>query len=60
MDNKIINISAVALVAAALKTLKEKMVFFGGAVLSVYIDDPAADKVRSTDDRCNNLILKNA
>lgn len=50
MANDIINISAIAKIAAALKNLREKMVFVGGAVLSLYIDDPAADEVRPTDD----------
>ncbi len=50
MANDLISISAVAQVAAALKNLKEKMVFVGGAVLSLYTDDPAVDEVRPTDD----------
>ncbi len=37
-------------VAAALKELKEDMVFVGGAVISLYTDDPAADEIRPTQD----------
>lgn len=50
MENKTINIQLVAKVAKALGTLNEKIVFVGGAVVSVYADDPAADEVRPTDD----------
>lgn len=45
-----INISVVAEVAAALKEVKEEMVFVGGAVVSLYTDDPAADEIRPTQD----------
>ena len=37
-------------VAAALGDLKENMVFVGGAVVSLYTDDPAADEIRPTQD----------
>ena len=50
MENKVINLSVVAEVAAALKSLKDKMVFVGGAVISLYTDDPAADEIRPTSD----------
>lgn len=50
MENKVINISVVAEVAAALKEVKEEMVFVGGAVVSLYTDDPAADEIRPTQD----------
>ena len=50
MENKTINIAIVAQVAAALKELKDKMVFVGGAVVSLYTDDPAADEIRPTGD----------
>ncbi|HRH07534.1 MAG TPA: nucleotidyl transferase AbiEii/AbiGii toxin family protein [Bacteroidia bacterium] len=36
--------------AKSLGDLNEKIVFVGGAVVSVYADDPAADEVRPTDD----------
>ncbi len=47
MENKVINIQ---LVAKALGEINEQVVFVGGAVVSVYADDPAADEVRPTDD----------
>lgn len=50
MENRTINIAVVAEVAAALKELKEQMVFVGGAVVSLYTDDPAADEIRPTAD----------
>ncbi len=50
MENKIINISTVAKVAKGLKSLKDKMIFVGGAVISLYTDDIAADEIRPTYD----------
>lgn len=50
MENRIINIAVVAEVAAALKTIEEQVVFVGGAVVSLYTDDPAADEIRPTQD----------
>ncbi|ASB49423.1 nucleotidyl transferase AbiEii/AbiGii toxin family protein [Alkalitalea saponilacus] len=50
MENKTINIAVVAEIAAALKDLKENMVFVGGAVVSLYTDDPAAEEIRPTQD----------
>ncbi len=50
MENKTINIAVVAEVAAALKPIKEEIVFVGGAVISLYTDDPAADEIRPTQD----------
>lgn len=50
MENKVINIKIVAQVAHALQELKDKMVFVGGAVISLYTDDPAADELRPTAD----------
>jgi predicted nucleotidyltransferase len=50
MENKTINLALVAKVAQALGALNEKVIFVGGAVVSVYADDPAADLVRPTDD----------
>jgi hypothetical protein len=43
MENKVINIKIVAQVARALKELKDQMVFIGGAVISLYADDPSAE-----------------
>lgn len=50
MKNRTINIGVVAEVAEALGTIKNKMVFVGGAVVSLYADDPAADEIRPTHD----------
>lgn len=50
MENRTINIAVVAEVAEALKELNEKVVFVGGAVVSLYTDDPAADEIRPTGD----------
>lgn len=50
MENKVINIATVAEVAKALLEIKETMVFVGGAVISLYTDDPAADEIRPTKD----------
>lgn len=50
MENRTINIGVVAEVAEALKDIKQDMVFVGGAVVSLYTDDPAADEIRPTQD----------
>jgi predicted nucleotidyltransferase len=50
LENKIINIGIVAEVAEALGELKKDIVFVGGAVVSLYTDDPAADEIRPTKD----------
>ena len=50
MENRAINIGVVAEVARALKDFKDQMVFVGGAVISMYTDDPAADEIRPTAD----------
>jgi len=50
MENKVINIKIVAQVARALEELKDQMVFIGGAVISLYADDPSADEIRPTAD----------
>jgi hypothetical protein len=58
MENRVINIATVAEVAVALQELKDQMVFIGGAVVSVYTDDPSADEIRQTSyvDLTNNLL----
>lgn len=38
------------MVAEALQEIKEEMVFVGGAVISLYTNDPAADEIRPTQD----------
>lgn len=50
MENRTINIAVVAEVAEALQDIKDQMVFVGGAVVSLYTDDPAADEIRPTKD----------
>ena len=59
MENRIINIAVVAEVAEALKDVKDQMVFVGGAVVSLYTDDPAADEIRPTQDIDMALIIVN-
>lgn len=50
MQNKTINTKVIAKVAKALKELNNEIVFVGGAVISLYTDDPAADEIRPTGD----------
>jgi hypothetical protein len=50
LKNRSINIAVVAEVAEALKHLNKHMVYVGGAVVSLYADDPAADEIRPTSD----------
>ncbi len=50
MKNTKINLGAVEKVANALCHLRENVVFVGGAVVSLYANDPAADDVRPTKD----------
>lgn len=59
MHNKIINLALVAQVAEGLKELREKMIFIGGAVISLYTDDPAADEIRPTKDIDMTIDLAN-
>lgn len=50
LKNTVINRIAAKRVAIALGDLKDKVVFVGGAMISLYIDDPAAEDVRPTKD----------
>ena len=50
MENRVINLAVVAEIAEALKNYNDKMVFVGGAVVSLYTDDPGADEIRPTAD----------
>lgn len=59
MHNKIINLAVVAQVAQGLKELRDKMVFIGGAVISLYTDDPAAEEIRPTADIDMTINLAN-
>jgi hypothetical protein len=50
MKNNIINLGIVRKIAKALGELNDKVAFVGGAVVSIYADDPAAEDVRPTKD----------
>ncbi len=50
LKNTIINIGVIKKIAAALGNLNEQVVYVGGAVVSLYADDEAADDVRPTKD----------
>jgi len=42
--------AVVSEVAEALGELRDKMIFVGGSIISLYTDDPAADEIRPTAD----------
>ena len=50
MKNTLINRLATVKVAKALGDLCEEVVFVGGAMVSLYIDDPQAEDIRPTKD----------
>ncbi len=50
MKNTLINRKATKKIAFVLGELNENVVYVGGAVVSLYIDDPSADDVRPTKD----------
>ena len=50
MQNRIVNLGIIAEIAEALKELNKDVVFVGGSVISLYIDDSAAEEVRPTSD----------
>lgn len=50
IKNTIINQRIIKKIALALDELNEQVVYVGGAVVSLYINDPAADDVRPTKD----------
>lgn len=50
MKNTIINNAIIERVATALGELNEKVIYVGGATVSLYINDPAAEDVRPTKD----------
>lgn len=50
MNNTLLNRAATKTIAKALAELNERAVFVGGAVVSLYIDDPSAEDVRPTKD----------
>jgi len=50
MNNTKININAIKKIARALAKMNDRVVYVGGAVVSLYVNDPAADDVRPTKD----------
>jgi len=50
LENITINKALVKQIATALKELKDIMVFVGGATISLYTDDKAAQEIRPTSD----------
>jgi len=50
MKNTTINLGVIKKISRALGKLNERVVYVGGAVVSLYINDPAADDVRPTQD----------
>ncbi|MGY5846408.1 nucleotidyl transferase AbiEii/AbiGii toxin family protein [Salegentibacter sp. HM20] len=50
LKNTLINRKATSRVAVALGDLNKEVVYVGGAMVSLYIDDPAAEDVRPTKD----------
>jgi predicted nucleotidyltransferase len=59
MKNTQINRAATIRIANALGELNEKAIFVGGAVVSLYIDDPSAEDVRPTKDIDISLEIAN-
>jgi len=50
LKNTLINRLATKKVALALGDLNDQVVYVGGATVSLYIDDPAAEDIRPTKD----------
>jgi len=50
LKNTLINRAVTKKIATALGPLNEQVVYVGGAVVSLYIDDPSANDVRPTKD----------
>lgn len=50
LKNTIINLGVIRKIAAALNELNDRVVYVGGAVVSLYVNDPAAEDVRPTKD----------
>lgn len=50
LKNTLVNRAITLKIAHALDELNERVVFVGGAVVSLYVNDPAADDVRPTQD----------
>lgn len=50
LKNNTINLEVIRKIAVALGAMNEQVVYVGGATVSLYINDPAADDVRPTKD----------
>ncbi len=50
IKNTIINLGVIKKIALALNEINDEVIYVGGAVVSLYINDPAADDVRPTKD----------
>lgn len=50
MKNRDINKDTIKTIASALGELNNEVVFVGGAIIVLYIDNPAAEDVRATKD----------
>ena len=50
LKNNTINLEVIRKIAIALGAMNEQVVYVGGATVSLYINDPAADDVRPTKD----------
>ena len=50
MKNTQINLKVISKVAKALGELNDRVVYVGGAIVSLYINDPAAEEIRPTKD----------
>lgn len=50
LKNTLINREVIKVIANALGTINERVIYVGGAVVSLYIDDATADDVRPTKD----------
>lgn len=50
MKNTLINLKVISKIAKALGELNDRVVYVGGAIVSLYINDPAAEDIRPTKD----------
>ena len=57
LNNSTINREVVRRIAFALGAMNEQVVFVGGATVSLYINDPAADDVRPTKDGDISMVI---
>jgi predicted nucleotidyltransferase len=50
LKNRVINLGVIKIVSQALGEMNERVAYVGGAIVSIYADDPAAEDVRPTKD----------